>query len=196
MANTTWNPADLLNATLTGGNLVATTSGAGGVRSKDSVSSGKYYWEHTYTTFNTNSITNGIALASASLSTPGVGSAILLRINGNINVNGTFSGSALGVIAAASVIDVAVDFNAKLIWYRVAPTGNWNGSGTANPATGAGGVSISLITTGPLYALFSGGTSDRMTSNFGDGVFSGGVPSGFTAGFPAATQAVRAMVMA
>lgn len=185
MANTTWNPADLLNVTLSGGNLIATASGAGGARSKEAVSSGKYFWEHTYTTINTNSIANGVALSTASLSTPSAGTSTILRINGNININGSYSGSTLGIISSGAAIDVAVDFAAKLIWYRIAPAGNWNGSGTANPATGAGGLSIAAIATGPLYALFSGGTSDKITANFGDSAFSGAVPSGFTAGFPA-----------
>ena len=199
MANTAWNPADLTNVALSGGNLVATgLSSSSGVRSKDAVSAGKFYWEHTYTTINTNSLANGIALSSASLTSPGAGTSIVVRLNGNINVSGTFTGSTLGIIGAASVIGVAVDFTAKLIWYRVAPAGNWNGSGTANPGTGTGGLNIAAITTGPLYALMSGGTSDKLTANFGDGAFSGSLPSGFTAGFPAAgvPQTARAMVLA
>lgn len=116
---------------------------------------------------------------------PTTGTSLITRTNGNININGSASGSTLGgPIAVAAVIGVAVDFAAKLIWYRIAPAGNWNGSGTANPATATGGLNITSIATGPLYALFSGGTSDKITSNFGDSAFSGAVPSGFTSGFP------------
>jgi hypothetical protein len=201
MANTTWSTTDLLNITLTGGNLIATgTNPASGVRGKDALTSGKFYWEQTYTTINTNSIATGISLATASLTSPAAGSSIVLRLTGNIQVNNTFTGSTLGIISPGAVIGVAVDFTGKLIWYRVAPAGNWNGSGTANPATATGGLNIASIATGPLYALMASGTSDKLTANFGDAAFSGAVPSGFTAGFPAGggavANAVRIMVLA
>jgi hypothetical protein len=185
VANTTWNPADLVSITLSGGNLIATGSASSaGVRGKDAQSSGQYYWEYTYTTINTNSVATGVALATANLATASTGTSTLARTTGGISVNGSATGSALGIINAGNVIGIAVDFTAKLIWYRVAPSGNWNGSGTANPGTGAGGLSISAISTGPLYPYMASGTSDKITANFGDGAFTGAVPSGFTAGFP------------
>jgi hypothetical protein len=200
MANTTWNPADLTNVTLTGGNLIATVgAGTGGGRSVASLSSGKYYWENTWTTVNTNSITSGISLASASVSAPVTACAKVSRLAGHIFVNNvdttiTISGGA--AVAQGSVICWAVDFTAQLIWVRIGAAGQWNGSGTANPATATGGLSITSIT-GPLFAMMAGQTSDRVTANFGDTAFTGAVPAGFISGFPAVgTQGARVMVLA
>ena len=192
MPNTTWNPADKTNCTLTGSNLVATTAaGGGGVRGVDAKTAGKFYVEYTYTTLNTNSIAAGIALFTTNLATLATGAAYAIRLNGNISVNNSLSGSTLGAISAAAVIGVAVDFTAQLVWFRKAPSGSWNGSGSADPATGVGGVSISAIA-GSLFPVMGGSTSDSITANFGDTAFTGTVPSGFTAGFPAGGGAAAA----
>jgi hypothetical protein len=108
---------------------------------------------------------------------------------GTIFSAGSNTGLSLGARAAGDIIGIALDLGARLIWFRVAPSGNWNGSGTANPATGTGGVSIAglgspAIT--PLYAMASfAASADAATGNFGDTAFSGTVPSGFTSGFTA-----------
>jgi hypothetical protein len=107
-------------------------------------------------------------------------------LTGNISVNGSATGFNLGLIAASAVIGIAVDFGSQLIWFRIAPSGNWNGNGTANPATGVNGASISTIT-GSFFPLMAGSTSDKVTANFGDIAFSGAVPSGFVAGWPVST---------
>lgn len=185
--NTAWNPADLSNVTLAGGNSVATAgAGSGWVRGVDPLSAGKYYWEYTYTLVASNSFNCGIALGTANLASgPAAGTAYVGRLAGDIFVNGSAPGSALGIINTGAVVGIAVDFTAKLVWFRLAPAGNWNGSGTANPGTGAGGVNISSIATGPLFALMTGQTTDKLTANFG-GTFTGAVPSGFTSGWPVA----------
>jgi hypothetical protein len=94
----------------------------------------------------------------------------------------------LGARANGDVIGVAVDFTRGIIWYRVAPSGSWNGSG-ADPATGQGGIMIGTITSVllPLYGLFCVNTNvaQTVTANFGDSAFIGAVPSGFTGGFTA-----------
>lgn len=200
MANTTWNPADLSNITLTGSNLVATGNATPcGVRGKDAQTSGKYYWEYTYTTIQTNSLATGIALSTANLGTPTTGTALVTRATGGITINNASTGSALGAIAVGTAVGVAVDFTGQLIWFRAGASGQWNGSGTANPATGAGGLSISSIATGSLYPLMSGANIDKITANFGDSAFTGAVPSGFAAGWPGTAAAVaqaRVMVLA
>jgi len=63
---------------------------------------------------------------------------------GGIIVNAVSMGT-LGLLAAGAVVGVAVDFVSDLIWFRVAPSGNWNGSIAADPATGAGGFSINAL---------------------------------------------------
>jgi len=80
------------------------------------------------------------------------------------------------------VIGIAVDFSGQLIWFRVAPAGSWNGSGTANPATGVDGISISVIA-GSRFPTMTGQGGDAITANFGASAFTGVVPSGFTSGF-------------
>lgn len=182
---TTWSTTDKSNVTLSGGNLVATVpSGSGGVRNASGLSSGKYYWENTYTTLNSNSITVGLARAIAVVdgsNTSGI--VFVARITGGITVGAVDSGSALGIIGAGAVIGIAVDLTAKLIWFRVAPTGNWNGSAAANPATGVNGIDIASISTGPLFPWMSGQTGDKVTANFGGSAFSGAVPASFTLGW-------------
>jgi hypothetical protein len=180
----TWNPADLSNVTLTGSNLIATVGGgSGGARSTTAFSSGKYYWENTWT-ISSNGITSGIALATANLTSPTTGWARISRISGNIIINGadqlvSISGGV--AVPNSSVIGIAVDFTAQLIWFRLGAAGNWNGSGTANPAAATGGLSIASIA-GPLFAGMVGQTGDIVAGNFGTSAFTGAVPSGFTAG--------------
>lgn len=199
MANTTWNPADLSSVTLTLGNLKATVTAAlGGVRAVAFKSSGKFYWECTWAV-NTNTIASGLSLGTASVSSPTVGSAQVKRLTGHIFVNNADTAltiSSGAAVANGSVICAAVDLSAQLIWFRLGAAGNWNGSGTANPATGAGGVGIGSISTGPLYPMMAGSTSDAVTANFGDTAFAGAVPGGFTVGWPvSAAAAVQARVM-
>lgn len=189
----TWNPADRLNITLSGGNLTAACSSASpgsGVRSVTGYTTGKYYWEATMTGWIGTACGPGVALSSAtySIGLTATGSAGLTKAgggtNGAIYVNGSAVGINMGFRSSGEIVGIAVDIGAQLIWFRIAPSGNWNNSGTANPATGTGGISISSIA-GTLHAAFlPSNTSDICTANFGATSFSGAVPSGFTAGWP------------
>lgn len=197
MANTTWNPADKSSVVaLSGGNLTATTTTTGtggGVRSLISQSSGKYYYEIQMTVWVSSSSGPGAANASATLTSMGnvPTNAALVYPSGAIWVNNANSGSSLGARAAGNIIGIALDLNNKQIWFRVAPAGNWNGSGTANPATNTGGISVSSIAAGSVFAAAAPwNVNEACVANFGDSAFSGAVPSGFTAGFPAAPNYV------
>jgi hypothetical protein len=58
--------------------------------------------------------------------------------------------------------------------------GNWNNSGTANPAIGAGGISISSLNAGPYFAAISQhDTTEVSTANFGATAYAETVPAGF-----------------
>lgn len=189
MANTTWNPSDLSNVTLTNSNLTATvgTGANGGVRAADSHSSGQYYFECKWT-LNTNTITSGLALSTASLIAASTGWVRVSRVTGDIIIGVTDTGTSINSaspIPQNSIIGCAVDLSAQLVWFRIAPSGNWNGSGTANPATGTGGISISAVS-GALFPGMAGGSADVVLANFGGSAFSGTVPSGFTSGWPTA----------
>jgi len=176
--------------TLSNGNLTATTTGSGGVRSSGYMAtSGKYYWENTATTA-TSAWGGGIATVAANLAVVISGGLLAAIVNGagTVTINGTQQGATglLGTINPGAIVCFAFDVGAQLIWFRNTVSGNWNGSGTANPATGAGGFSTSALgaISTPLYALAGAtGSGNATTGNFGPS-FSGAVPSNFTSGIP------------
>lgn len=196
MANTTWSTTDKTSGiTLSGtNNLTATANSLGfqGVRTIDRQISGKFYWEYTFT--NTTNDACGIANASASLS--GVGfnggnnNAAYVNSVGSVYVNASASLASLGSFSTGGVACVALDLTNQLIWFRNGAAGNWNNSGSANPATASGGFSIAAFGVSAIYGLMScqnASPSGAVTANFGDSAFSGTVPSGFTSGFPTGT---------
>jgi len=189
MANTTWSTTDKTNITLSGSNLIATSGGGfSGVRTTDKFSvAGKYYFEITCTTWTTGGVL-GIANVNAILGTVAsspIGAAVTFP-GGGINNNGNTTGLTLGARANGDIIGVAVDLDNKLVWFRVAPSGNWNGNASFSPATATGGSNIAAITSGMAICPFVGSSTSTpsYTANFGDTAFSGSTPSGFTAGWP------------
>ena len=194
---TTWNPSDLVNITLSNGNLTAgsVTAGIGGVRSVDRLTSGKYYWEVTFNTAGITSMACGICSPSANLATvtsTSLNAAYLYRYGGTVWVNNVqVSGLTWGTntIAAGSVIGIALDLDNKLLWFRVGAAGNWNNNAAYAPG-GSGGVNIAPIFPGPPFPIYalgntsSGNNTDNFTANFGATAFAGAVPSGYTSGFP------------
>jgi hypothetical protein len=205
MAGTTWNPADLLNVTLSNGNLRVTTTGSGnnGVRTIDLHSAGQYYYEFICTTWGPSTAV-GFATAAANLSTlntTSTGACYVAKSVGTIAFNGSNTGVALGARANGDIIGVALDVTGRQVWFRVSPSGNWNGNAAFSPG-GSGGINISAISP-PFYGLFcANGNSLVVTANFGDSAFTGAVPSGYTAGFPAGgdvvagTAQARALILA
>lgn len=192
MANTTWSTTDkTANATISGGGLITTFSAANaGVRAVDRQISGKHYWETTFTTAS-GAYGVGLAVADATLgilySTPF--NALMVYATGTIWVNNVSLGSLLGSLAAGGVVvGHALDATGKWYWARNASTGGfWNGSATANPATGVGGIPLTGgLATAALYPAACAGTGPTVvTANFGDAGFAAAAPAGFTAGFTA-----------
>lgn len=180
---TTWNPSDKsTDVTLSNGNLTATTDQGFSLactRSIASHSTGKYF-----ASFTVNDVTGasalGIANGTKSLTgAPGgdLNSCGCLVENGNVSVNS----GGIGTAAAMSnndIIDMAVDLSAELIWFRV-NGGNWNNSGAANPATGAGGFDFSGANAGPWYAICEGNFNRAWIANFGATSYTHAAPSGF-----------------
>lgn len=207
MAATTWNPSDkAANCTLTGSNLIATAGGINSwVRTVDKQSTGSFYWEITATT-NTLSST-GIGIASAAwvgTAFSGTGNCGGVTHGGLIYFNAASTGVNIGTIASGTVVCIALDVAAQRIWFRPGAAGIWNNSGTANPATGVGGITTTGLGGGTVltYPVFFGSsTNEAATANFGNSAFAGVVPSGFTSGFngdpvgPSSTS-VRVMVLA
>jgi hypothetical protein len=99
---------------------------------------------------------------------------------------GGVGGSSItfGTITSGTVICIAIDVPNKLMWWRLGAAGNWNNVSGRNPATGVGGAGIPNIST--AFPSISFGGADTIIANFGGSAFTGAVPSGFTAGFPAA----------
>jgi len=192
LANTTFNPSDKsAGITLTGSNLIATNNNgsASGVRAVDRQVTGKFYWECTLNVIVSASTAVGIVspydALTASPSNAGLNTSGVIK-NGNTYVNGVSAAINIGALANGSVVCVAVDCAARLVWYRLGAAGNWNASASNNPATGVGGISISLGQGIPIYpGAWPFSLNDQITANFGDTAFVGAVPSGYTSGFTA-----------
>ena len=201
---TTWAPWDGFEGTasalpmmLDPSRLVATIpsdiANLRGIRAADGRSSGKYYWEVT-----ANVLTNAGAPSWGYVGIRAAGSVLLhdtmlaaiswytgVPHHNTIWVGTTFTDVVIGTVADGQKFGIAVDFDAKLFWAR-SDNGQWNGSGTANPATGTGGISFATLNPGPYYPSFDGDQpGQKVTANFGQSAFNFLVPAGFTAGFPA-----------
>jgi hypothetical protein len=170
--------------TISNGNLTATTNGAnyGLARSLISESSGKYCIEVTATTVSAVNDQIGIINASEALTGVYLGedaNGLGYFETGPVAINGVTIGTA-AAFTMGSVIDQCVDFGAQLYWARV-NGGNWNNSGSANPATGAGGFSTASLNAGPYYVAvgFEFVASDTITANFTSSP-TYAYPSGFT----------------
>lgn len=199
MTASVWNSGDLSGVTLSNNSLTANSPSAGGVRATQGQTSGKYYFEITCNAQATGNFSVGVANASAALASVAATptNAALVYPSGNLYVNNVNQGNMFGTLPytggfAGYTVAVAIDFGAKLIWIRYcaigsAPAGNWNNSGTANPATGAGGISISSIAGSAIFPTFASSGGDTVTANFGVTPFIGTTPSGFTAGWPTST---------
>ncbi|MBP1297415.1 SPRY domain-containing protein [Bradyrhizobium elkanii] len=188
-----FDPGSLSNATLSNANLTATrtSTSTGGAASTSYRSSGKYYFEFIVGASHGSTDFVGVMASSygyffAVNGNTGTGVGVWLG-SGSIVSNGGPSGS-LGASAAASgsVIGAAFDGDNERIWFRL-NGGNWNGSGTANPATNTGGVAYPVAAMAPAVAFSPYGSptaGDNITANLGASAFSGAVPFGFTAGWP------------
>lgn len=176
------------NVTLSGGDLTATRTGASpsGARSPDPKSSGKFYVEFIANALNGQGDGCGFGsqyATNAAVVNDGTEGVYVYR-SGSIWSNSASRGN-LGAVANGDRIDAAVDLSAKLVWFR-RNGGNWNGSGTANPATGVGGIAFAYTSLAPLVGM--GGTGGSVgsgwTVNLGGSAMIGAVPAGFTANWP------------
>jgi hypothetical protein len=181
-----WDPNYDTQLNLSNGNLTisATAASAGGAGftssglGTDSFSSGKWYYEYTY-----NSLVNsGPGFANSTFYkwdwAGGPNSIGVYGPAGNLFFNGAVV-TNVGSISNGTTIGLAIDLTNRLFW--VYANGKWNGSSTANPATGVGGLNVSAMT-GPVYpAVTMMNSTDSGTANFGATAFSFAVPSGFQA---------------
>jgi hypothetical protein len=189
----TWSYIDYSSAYLTLSNSnrslawTATGNSAAGARGFIGKKTGKYAWEIVADISNTGdhfmtglcnqafevSFWNSVYGLGSTANSVGWKSTTLLVNNATV--------ATMPQIATGDVIQHAVDFDAKLYWVRKVG-GNWNGSATANPTTGVGGIDISILGTGLIYpaAVLYSSVNAATTSRFAASEMSAQV-SGFTA---------------
>lgn len=183
------NPADTDGQiALSNGNKTATKAGGGlGWRSSRSATShaaGKFYYEWTAVEFTDSFIGAGFATADAPL-VGYIGSdaeGISLVTNGEIFALGVGT-PTMPALVEGDIVGMAIDIDAGEIWVSV-NGGDWNGSPTADPETGAEGIALDAgMTTGspPLFVGVSVqlAPSDQVTVNFGVTAFAFPAPTGF-----------------
>jgi len=169
---------------LSNNNLTATfIATQSGVLSTIGYNSGKYYAEVKFVSGSASGDCSiGLAPSTEPLSSQigyndSSGAIAIFQNSGNIYRNGTSVGSGSPFSTVGNTVGVAVDFTNKLIWFCTSG-GEWNGSGTANPSTGTGG--LAYTNTGLMYLAVATDEACVMTANF-DGSFVTTCPSGFNA---------------
>lgn len=173
---TNWNPSDNSGSTLSNSNKTAV---GGCVRTVQyGGASEKLYFE-VVTGSGGGSAGSAVGFANASFAvatddSSNSANAITAWTDGNIYfLNSAVAGWGTPNPPAGTVISCAIDTTLKKIWVRQG-SGNWNNSGTDNPATGTGGASITGA--GPYTAIYQG--PDALTVTLQAATLT--VPSGFT----------------
>ncbi len=176
----TWNPSDKdVDISLSGGNLTATSANDGGVRSVNSRSAGKYYFEVTVNSIASTFTAIGMGKATAAITgSPGDDANGWSYLNdGRSYHSGSLSAYGASYVAP-NVIGVAVDIDAGKMWFS--KSGVYQGGG--NPAAGTGAVFTDIA--GPIFPMVGDpnvGGGDSWTANFGATAFATAPPAGFTA---------------
>jgi hypothetical protein len=176
------------NIALSNGYLTATQTGSSVQATSCSVtshSSGKFFasahMDHVVTldfaAFGIKSPSSGTGNALGGADNASVG---FYNGDATVYVNNASIGT-IATYAQGDTVDMAVDFDHSTIWYRI-NGGNWNNSGTANPATNTGGFSFSAIVASAPFcaALLLFNAPDAWTINFGGGAYPFAPPAGFS----------------
>lgn len=196
------NPTDQLDPTvvpsgitLSNNNLTATSTRVGWQSARGTVThtSGKYYAEATINALDGAvgfGVCNASQLNSTQIGSDTNGMSIFTTAGGGasgIEFNGG-NAQAIGTAPTqGQVLGVAVDLNAKLVWFYNPATQQWNGDVIArqNPATGQGGLPLTSIAilnsaANPVYLGVSlDAAGDALTVNAGATAFVNAVPAGF-----------------
>lgn len=196
-ASIIWNTCDqsggylLSNSNITATNI---TSPPQGIRSKQSFTTGKFCFAVVATAI-TDNWQFGLADALWPTSSVFLGAGTTHGIafspnspppgNQGIFINNVLVSGGTGVSANGDTHTMCVDFGAQLLWasspVMVAAGNVWNNAviGTANPATGIGGISFSLFAC-PCYIAANEPNSGGAFTINATGPFPPGTPSGFT----------------
>ena len=164
---------------LSGGSLVATSSGLGTACATRTLS-GLTYWETTITTL-TGTVAVGIVnrfFNTASGSILGTdNNGLSFKSSGAVVLNNVTL-STIQTYVQGNVVQVAIDIQNRLIWFNV-NNGNWNNNAANNPATGVGGIDYSSMSIPQILpAVSCSATGAVFTENF-SGAFTYTPPSGF-----------------
>lgn len=190
---TTFDPANTRSVcALSNGNLTVQRTATGSsdqisTRSVLSQASGKLYCEFVANTVSVVDdtavgITTAKANANSYLGNTGSAGYLTARVTGNgaVWVNGVRKSTTIGTFITGNTIGMAVDIPNRRIWWRCNKQSNlWNNSSTANPATGAGAISLTGLSVPFFVAVECYSLNDKFTAVFGPS-FSLPMPSGFS----------------
>jgi hypothetical protein len=181
---TTWDPSNKSSTqALSGGNLVATSTGEGTVVATRVLTSLLSYFEVTIITLTG---TMAVGLVNRSYS-PGT-SALLgvtanemgFRSTGAVEINGV-TVATIQTFAASSVIGVAVNAQLGLVWFTTNGT-TWNNDVIANqnPVGSVGGISLASMTGGSTLPAAGGSLTGAVLAGvFSTGSFAYTPPTGY-----------------
>ncbi len=181
----TFDPAyKAASITLANSNLQATfATGQAVVLATNGYTTGKHYFEVTFTSGTASgNAAVGIAPDNEPLNVQigyedTTGAVAVYQNSGTVYAKGATVGEASTFNTAAKVVGVAVDADAKLVWFRTG-SGNWNNASTANPSTGVGGIAYTI--TGEVKPAVCSDSASVWTGNF-SGNFANTIPAGFRA---------------
>lgn len=150
---TTFDPAHLgAGITLSNGNLTASkpggTSAWSSVLGTTNKRHGKWYFEVTNSSLS-NTFDEIVGVVNTSFSTtnyPGQANSVGFQVSNNsaLGTSGSWPGTSF---VQGDTWFIAVDFDAGLIWAANSANTQWNLNALANPATGAGGLDITPLST-------------------------------------------------
>lgn len=196
MPFTTFNAGDVNLASLTGSSLICTATSNGGTgqesaaRCFNGLSTGKFHVEFTATALGGTTFAPCVgfytaATAIASAFAGGFPSGVGIVPAGVFLWSGSGSSGVVGAFTTPNVVSLEIDLSAHLIWASI-NGGNWNNSGTANPATGTGGITYSGVSVPVMPGVSStdsNGTHSSFTLNAGATSFTKAASAGFV-GWP------------
>jgi hypothetical protein len=187
----TWDSANKgANVTLSGGNLTATGSGAGGgvlaTHGRAVSAGGKYYWEITVgDTLNSGDhgfTPNGVDVSETGLI--GLDLTILAAVSETsfncVLYVGDASTHNLDAFADNDEIGFALDMTNELLYVHKNNTYyNLTGGGAGNPSAGTNGLNIASELTGTVYPYAGLNSGSSGTANFGGSAFIHTLPTGY-----------------
>jgi len=183
---TTWNPADILNVTLSGGNLIATGNAGGQIAARahgvSHQTSGLWYLEYA-NLLSAGGGGYGLAYLSDALSANAGGDYGVTQ-GGLLFTPGRSGDTLPGANTNGQTVGLAIDLTGHFLYATVDGI-NWFGlssGGTPNPSTNSNGLPFGTNPTAglfPICAMFS--TPSHCTLNVGASAFAYTVPTGFTA---------------